>query len=66
MSDTIAVTVTVDIVDQHLLRAYTSGFMPDTATSGERVTAILIHGGHPIHPEINGIGVVDASYEDTP
>lgn len=63
---TIVATITVEIFNAEMLHNYTSGFMPDSASPGQRVTAILAHGGHPIHPDINGIGVVDTSHEVQP
>lgn len=61
---TIEVQISVDVVNSQLLRDYTSGFMPTTASLGARVTEILVTGGHPIHPRLNGLAIVEHSYKE--
>jgi hypothetical protein len=59
--------VDVEVTDEHRLRAYTSGFMPDAFDSGQRVRKLLALGqGHLLDPNISGVRVVHVVERPSP
>jgi hypothetical protein len=57
-------TLALEVTDPSLLTAYTSGFMPKTSTTLERLAALLQGPIHHLDPELNGVTLVGVLVEE--